>query len=157
MPEHNKTFVFRHVRLRVTTALLCPENPTPPPSVVGAQAAFPPIAVASVKRALLDLFLGERMILKPTLDGNLIEALRTYPNAQQFDFFNSHSTEPSQPKQMKQLILLLLALKILCHKIIYEDADVKKKTPVLLARLNFDNEMNLCLNDDYLWALLPLR
>jgi hypothetical protein len=96
------------------------------------------------------------MLLKPILDGNLIEALRTYPEAKSA-FFESSSTKPPQPKQVKQLVLLLLAAKILCHKIVYNDDDADKKTTILLVRLNNDAKMNLYLHDDACWERLPLR
>jgi hypothetical protein len=140
MAEHNRTVEVQPCRI---TCDYCLRSETlQPPPTLGPQAAFPAIAKVGVKRVLLDLFLGDRMLLKPVLDGNLIEALRTYPEAQSA-FFESSSTKPPQPKQVKQLILLLLATKILCHKIFYKDDDVDKKTPILLARLNYDAEMNL--------------
>jgi hypothetical protein len=85
-----------------------------------------------------------------------LEALQINPGAQ-FKFFLSHAAKPPQPKRIKHLILMLLASKILSHKIVFEVAGTDKKTPVFLARLNFDSNMELCLNDDAYWAHLPLR
>jgi hypothetical protein len=99
------------------------------------------VSKAGVKKALLDLFLGNRMILKPTLNGNLIDALRTYLNAHT-EFFRSNSLKPPQPNQIKQLILMLLASKILTPKILFDEADIEKQSPLLLhvARLRMPLE-----------------
>ena len=109
-----------------------------------------------MKRALLDLFLGERLLIRPILDGSLITALQTYPNTGA-EFFSSTSSRPPVPKLVKQLILMLLAGGILTHNVIFDEEDEARWLPIVLARLTVNEAMNLVLYDDNVWQKLPLR
>ena len=154
MTEHNNSVVIEPCRnacdycIRAVAPLPPVHFPAPP--------AFPSLRKDGVKRAVLDIFLGARMVAKPTFDSVLVDALRSYPNAQ-FELFHSNATKPPQPKQIKQLLLMLLAAGILSYNIVFDDDDTERKAPIIIGRLSFTVDMQLCINDDAYWAAIPLK
>jgi hypothetical protein len=117
---------------------------------------FPRIVHAGVKRALVSLFLGANPMDNPTLDDVLVERLQSYPNAQK-EFFASRAKGKPEPRQIKKLILMLLAAEILTYRIGYDDTDAAKNNPKVLARLNYDDDGNLFLNNPSCWSRIPSK
>jgi hypothetical protein len=49
---------------------------------VTANKAFPSVVRVGLKRVLLDLFIGERRILNPTIDDDFSKVIQGYPQVQ---------------------------------------------------------------------------
>jgi hypothetical protein len=117
---------------------------------------FPKVVHANVKRMLIDVFTGANSVLIPTIDDSFVKAIQKYPNARRFLFASKGRTKP-ELRMCKKLVILLLASKIITYRIYYDDSDLEKIKPIILARLNATDDGILYLNDDSAWALIPSK
>ena len=108
----------------------------------------------------MQLFLGGDAIKsKPTLDKELVNAVKNYPGSNRL-LFGVNSDRKPEPKLVKQLVLMLLAAKILKYNTDRKTSEDGKTTTVtVLGALAFmsNNQTKLTLNDDSYWTLIPLK
>ncbi len=90
-------------------------------------------------------------------DEGLVESIQTYPNAQR-EIFGSRARGKPEPRNIKKLIVMLIAAKILTYRITWEETDAEKKNPIVLGRLNIDEDTNdLCLTIPSYWERIPMK
>jgi hypothetical protein len=104
----------------------------------------------------INVFTGTNSVLIPTIDDSFVKAIQKYPNARRFLFASKGRTKP-ELRMCKKLVILLLASKIITYRIYYDDSDLEKIKPIILARLNATDDGILYLNDDSAWALIPSK
>ena len=121
---------------------------------------FPRLIKSGVRTVLLQLFLGSDAIKsRPTLDKELVDAVKNYPGSNRL-IFGVNSDRKPEPKLVKQLILMLLAAKILRYYTQQKTSDDGKTTTVMVSgALAFmaNDPTKLTLNDDLYWTLIPLK
>jgi hypothetical protein len=120
---------------------------------------LPRVVHATLRKALVDIFLGPDSIDQPTLDDTFVAALHHYPNAQAAFFASKAQGKPSN-KQIKTIVLMLLAAGIVTHKIAYVDTgtgESARRQPIVVARLALDTEHCPLVYDNAIWNRLPLR
>jgi hypothetical protein len=117
---------------------------------------FPGVVRIGLKQMLLDLFIGERRILNPTIDDDFIKVVQRYPLVQR-NVFASKSKKVPEKMKIEQLILMLLVSSILTFQVQFADDDDKHKNPLIVARLNIDTEGALCVSKDSHWIGIPIK
>jgi hypothetical protein len=117
---------------------------------------FPAIVKVNLRKALLDLFIGEYAMEAPTIDKVFVDGLKSYPSAQLL-IFGSKAKGCPEPRNVKKVILMLIAARIVTHRIVYAETDEEKKNPIVWARLNMDSEGNLVVYNDLYWAHIPQK
>jgi hypothetical protein len=123
---------------------------------VTANKAFPSVVRVGLKRVLLDLFIGERRILNPTIDDDFSKVIQGYPQVQRIVFASKSKKLPEKMK-IEQLILMLLVSSILTFQVQFDDDVEKHKNPKIVARLNIDTEGELCVTKDSHWIGIPVK
>ena len=121
---------------------------------------FPRLVKSGVRTVFLQLFLGGDAIKsKPTLDKELVNAVKNYPGSNRL-LFGINSDRKPEPKLVMQLVLMLLAAKILKYNTERKTSEDRKTTTVtVLGALAFmsNNQTKLTLHDDSYWTLIPLK
>jgi hypothetical protein len=123
---------------------------------VTANKAFPSVVRLGLKRVLLDLFIGERRVLNPTIDDDFTKVVQRYPSIQRIVFASKSKKVPEKMK-IEQLLLMLLVSSILTFQVQFDDDDEKHKNPKIVARLNIDVDGELCVTQDVHWIGIPLK
>jgi hypothetical protein len=105
---------------------------------------------------LLDLFIGERRVLNPTIDDDFIKVLQVYPRIQRLVYASKSKKAPPKMK-LEQLIIMLLVSSIITYQVQFDEDDEKQTNPKIVARLNIDTDGELCLDKDANWIGIPLK
>jgi superfamily II DNA helicase RecQ len=119
---------------------------------------FPRLVKSGVRTVFLQLFLGSDAIKsRPTLDKELVDAVKNYPGSNRL-MFGVNSDQKPEPKLVKQLLLMLLAAKIMKYYTQRKTSDDGKTTTVAVSgglAFMWNDPTKLTLNDDSYWALIP--
>jgi len=136
----------------------------------GIHPRFPRIIVAGVRQALLDLFLGDAQLTMPVLDKDLVEALRSYPNAQRQFFGAPRATKPPLRADINLLVLMLITARILTYRLVEQTVDAENEQatssstgtafrPIIavVAKLALTPDNLPALFDEARWNRLPQK
>jgi hypothetical protein len=126
----------------------------------GVHPKFPRININGLRKALVDLFLGDNQLQDPGFEkGGLIDSLRAYPDASILFFSVSSKSLPS-PIVIKNLLLMLFTADLLTHRVVQREVPNKidgslAMKSFLLARLQTMSNGTLAIHDDSRWLCIP--
>jgi superfamily II DNA helicase RecQ len=121
---------------------------------------FPTLIRSGVQTVFLQLYFGEHpMKNRPTIDKELVDAIKSYPGSNRL-LFGINSNKKPEPVLIKKMIMMLLAAKILRYVTERKESTPPGKfTMSVFGSLAFvsGNATKLALNDPSYWTLLPLK
>jgi hypothetical protein len=120
---------------------------------------FPPLIRSGVQAVFLQLYFGVNpMKPRPTLDKELVDAIKHYPGSNRL-LFGINSNRKPEPIMIKKMILMLLAAKILRYVTERKEAAAGKFSMSVFGSLAFvtGDETKLAINETSYWSLLPLK
>jgi hypothetical protein len=120
---------------------------------------FPTVVRAGIQSVFLQLYFGENpMKTRPTIDKELVDAIKNYPGSNRL-LFGINSNKKPEPVLIKKMILMLLAAKILRYVIERKETTAGKFTMSVFGSLAFvsGDPTKLALNEASYWTLLPLK
>jgi hypothetical protein len=120
---------------------------------------FPRLICSGVQSVFLQLFFGENpMKTRPTLDKELVNAIKKFPGSNRL-LFGINSNKKPEPVMVKKMILMLLAANVLRYVIERKERTPGKFTMSVFGSLAFviGDASKLALNKPSYWTLLPLK